>query len=230
MDTSLWMTRELLTVTPTTPLHVASQCMAKRRVRHLLVVDAEGSQHLVGLVSSHDLFLAAESGINPFSPLAIDRGTKARVGDIMVTHPCSIPSTTSIAEAARLLRDKKFGCLPVVDRGELVGVLTENDLLRAFLCMSGADQPGYEVTCVVADGRDALGEMNTLAHQRGLRLVSAAVFDHDGKHYGVVHFAGKADDAFVDALWRCGHTILRVQPTGASRRAECGVAAGSCSR
>ncbi len=212
MDTSLWMARDLLTVTPDTPLHVASQQMARRHVRHLLVVDREGSRHLVGIVSSHDLFLAAEAGVSPFSPLAVE-GDRRTIGEVMTTHPVSIPSTTSIAEAARILRDKKFGCLPVVDRDELTGILTEHDLLRAFLRMSGGDQPGYEVTCVVASATDVLGEMHHHAERRGLRLVSANVFDHESKRYAVVHFTGKRNDDFVEDLWRSGLTILRVRPT-----------------
>lgn len=211
MDTSLWMARDLLTVTPDTLLHVASQAMAGRHVRHLPVVERVGSRRLVGLVSSHDLFLAAESGVNPFSPRAVDHGTQT-VREVMTPHPCSIPSNTSIAEAARLLRDKKFGCLPVVDDGELVGILTEHDILRAFLRLSGADQPGYEVTCVVRGGADVLGEMSALAARAGLRMRNASVFDHESKRYALLHFAGKRDDAFVEALWQCGHTILRVRP------------------
>lgn len=212
MDTSLWMARDLLTVVPETPLHVASKLMADRKVRHLLVVAREGSHELVGLVSSHDLFLAAESGISPFSPRAVDRLSQT-VGDIMTRHPCSIPPNTSISEAARVLRDRKFGCLPVVDRGELVGILTEHDILRAFLRMSGGDQAGYEVTCVVRDGTDVIGRSNALATARGLRLVSTATFDHDKKRFAVLHFVGKRDDVFVESLWKSGLTILRVHET-----------------
>ena len=212
MDTAHWMARDLLTATPDTPLHVASRRMSERSVRHLLVVDRQDARQLVGLVSTHDLFLAAESGVLPSSPAAVDRDDQT-VGAIMTSHPRSIASTTSIAEAARILRDQKFGCLPVVDRGELVGILTEHDILRAFLCMSGADQPGWEVTCLLGDGGDALGAMSGLARERGLQLVSASVFDLDRQRYAVVHFVGAEDPAFVDALWRSGQRVLRVRPT-----------------
>lgn len=212
MDTSLWMARQLLTVTPDTPVEAAAKAMAKHRVRHLLVVAADDERQLVGIVSSHDLYLAAESGMNPFSPRAVDP-TGRRVGEIMTAHPLTIASSTPLAEAARLLRDKKFGCLPVVDHGTLVGVLTEHDILRAFVRWTGADEAGYEVTCVVDAGRDVLGELDGLAAVNALRIVSASSFDHDGKRLLVVHFVGDRNDAFVEALWRCGHTILRVRQT-----------------
>lgn len=213
MDTSLWMSRDLLTAAPTTPVLEAARSMAQRRVRHLLIVEPTQSRHLVGIVSSHDLYLAAESGINPFSPLAVDRGLRS-VATIMTPRPLAIAPTTSIAEAARILRDKKYGALPVVDRGELVGILTEHDILRAFLRLSGADQQGYEVTAAVAPGSlDVIGEMNALAQKRGLHLVSAAMFEQDKVHYAVVHFTGSANDSFVDDLWQSGHRILRVRAT-----------------
>ena len=226
MDTSLWMARDLLTATADTPVSTAAQRMAERRVRHLLVVDDDEPTRLVGIVSSHDLYLAADAGIHPLSPRAVD-GLVVRLGEVMTPQPFSIPSTTSIAAAARILRDRKFGCLPVVDRGALVGILTEHDILRAFLSMSGADQPGYEVTCVVAGSDDVLGDMNRLATAQGLRLTSASVFDHEGKHYAVVHFVGERSDAFTESLWRSGLQILRVQaatpqetrrPSATSRR------------
>jgi CBS domain-containing protein len=217
MDTSLWMARDLLTIGPDTTLSAAARQMAERRVRHLLVVDPPGSRHLIGVVSSHDLYLAADAGVKPTSPHALTREHRHGepvVASIMTVRPVTITSNTSIADAARLLRDKKFGCLPVVDHGELVGVLTEHDLLRAFLAVSGADQAGYEVTCVLAPGQDVIGEMNGLASRRGLQLCSASSFDHGGRRLGVVHFHGAKNDAFIDSLWRCGHTILRVRATG----------------
>ena len=213
MDTSLWMSRDLLTVAPTTPLLEAARRMAQRRVRHLLVVEPADSRHLVGLVSSHDLYLAAESGVNPFSPRAVDREART-VAAIMTSKPLAVPSNTPIATAARILRDKKYGCLPVVDRGELVGILTEHDILRAFLRLSGADAPGYEVTATLSDATgDVLAPLCTLAQRRGLRLVSAAQFEHDRVHYAVVHFTGPRNDAFVDELWASGLRILRVRET-----------------
>jgi acetoin utilization protein AcuB len=224
MDTSLWMARDLLTATADTPVSVAARRMAQRRVRHLLVVADDDPARLVGIVSSHDVYLAADAGIHPLSPRAVDQDAFL-LREVMTPQPFSIPSSTSIAAAARILHDRKFGCLPVVDRGQLVGILTEQDILRAFLRMSGADQPGYEVTCVVAERDDVLGDMNRLATERGLRLTSASVFELEGKRYAVVHFVGQRNDAFVESLWGLGHQILRVQaapPEGAPLAASAG--------
>lgn len=206
------MARDLLTVRPGTSLTEGARRMAERRVRHLLVVDPDRPTRLVGLVSSHDLYLAAESGVNPFSPRAAERSTRT-IGEIMTMHPQTITPSTPLADAARILRDRKFGCLPVVEHGVLVGVLTEHDILRAFLRWTGADQQGYEVTAVAAADRDVLGELSQLATAHALRIVSASAFEHDGRPLLELHVAGGRDEGFVEALWRCGHTILRVRAT-----------------
>ena len=53
--------------------------------------------------------------------------------------------------------------------------------------------------------------------KRGLRLVSAAQFEHDTVHYAVVHFTGPRNDTFVDDLWASGLRILRVRETTDAR-------------
>lgn len=214
MDSRLWMARDLVLGSPDQPLGEAGALMARHRVRHLLIVDPPGSRHLVGVLSSHDLYRASDADLHPFSPQALDRIT-GTVGAAMTHAPFAIAPDTSIAAAARILRDRKFGCLPVVERGELVGVLTEHDLLRAFLSLSGADQPGYEVTALAPDGSDVLGSMVALAGRHRLTLTSANVFAHEGKRYALCHFVGAQSEAFVDALWRSGQTILRVRTSAA---------------
>lgn len=212
MDTSLWMSRDLVTAGPATLVPVAAARMAQRRIRHLLVVDPADSRNLIGIVSSHDLYAAAAGGERPSSIHALER---AAIGDalplraILTPNPLTIPSSTPIAAAARILRDRKFGCLPVVDHGELVGVLTEHDLLRAFLAMTGAEQDSTEICCAVTPRPDVLGELFALAQQHGIALDHAAAFAHGGQRLAV--FSTRSDEAaFVEALWGHGHKVLRV--------------------
>ena len=111
------MTREVLTIGLETPCDKARHLLDEHRIRHLPVV---AGGRLVGVLSDRDVRSAAAE-----SP-----GTVA--GRIMTPDPVTVTPETRIEHAARLMLDARFGSLPVVD-GNLVGIVTYTDLLRAFV-------------------------------------------------------------------------------------------------
>ncbi|MFN7926633.1 MAG: CBS domain-containing protein [Blastocatellia bacterium] len=92
-----------------------------RHVRHVPVEDDEG--HLLGLVSHRDLLrLMAQGALNQTEPIAVK--------NVMTPQPITVtPQTTTLAAIA-LMRQHKVGCLPVVEEGRLVGIVTAYDFLR----------------------------------------------------------------------------------------------------
>lgn len=108
---------------------LATAVMKLRRIRHLPVV--RGADELVGLVSHRDLLRAQANFL-----AQLDRGDEEKrvasvvAGDIMTTDVQTVTPDTPVDEAAMLLVDQKIGCLPVVDDGRLVGIVTEADFLR----------------------------------------------------------------------------------------------------
>lgn len=122
------MTRSVSTLTPTQSLPLAEALMGLERIRHIPVVDDAG--HLVGLVTHRDLLSARISALAPLSD--DERSTielAVPVSKIMRREVWTIAPDALAVSAARILRDHKFGCLPVVEEGKLVGILTEADLL-----------------------------------------------------------------------------------------------------
>jgi acetoin utilization protein AcuB len=126
--------RDVMSVDPTTlkrndKLTLADDIMRLGRVRHLPVLDDDG-QALVGIVSQRDLFRDALAH-------ALGYGRHAQrkmldtlsVKDVMNTDVATTGPDASIVEAARILTERKIGCLPVVDKGRLVGILTEGDFV-----------------------------------------------------------------------------------------------------
>ncbi len=100
------------------------------RIRHLPVVDDEGEE-LVGIVSQRDLFRSALARALGYGERAQDRVIAMLVvKDVMTNDPVHVSPETPIPEAARILLEKRVGCLPVVQGGRLVGILSETDLLR----------------------------------------------------------------------------------------------------
>jgi len=109
-------------------LDIADGIMCMGRIRHLPVLDA-GS--VVGVVSQRDLFRAALGAALAFGirrPQELMRSLEIR--DVMSTPAVTVEPGALVQEAARTMAEKKIGCLPVVESGRLVGILTENDVLR----------------------------------------------------------------------------------------------------
>ena len=122
--------RDVMTADPTTlkrndKLTLADDIMRLGRVRHLPVLDDDG-QLLVGIVTQRDLFRDALA-----QALGYGRDAQRKildtlaVKDVMATEVVTIRPDASLAYAARLLTERKIGCLPVVENGRLVGILTE---------------------------------------------------------------------------------------------------------
>ena len=109
-------------------LDIADGIMCMGRIRHLPVLDA-GS--VVGVVSQRDLFRAALGAALAFGirrPQELMRSLEIR--DVMSRPAVTVEPGALVQEAARTMAEKKIGCLPVVESGRLVGILTENDVLR----------------------------------------------------------------------------------------------------
>ena len=118
-----FMATDLFTMRPDDLVDLAASVMDWRHIRHVPVEDEEG--HLVGLVTHRALLRL------------LNRGTQAEnakplmVRQIMKTDPLTVSSTTPTLEAMELMRSNKVGCLPVVDDGQLVGIVTSYDFLDA---------------------------------------------------------------------------------------------------
>jgi CBS domain-containing membrane protein len=109
-------------------LAAARRQLARGRIRHLPVVD--GDEHLVGLVTHRRIL---ESWVSHGHPDEEPPGTVARevpIEMIMEKDVLTVDPATTAAEAARLLETLKLGCLPVVEHGKLVGIVTEADFVR----------------------------------------------------------------------------------------------------
>lgn len=117
------MTTDVVTLEVDENLDVADTVMNLARIRHLPVVN-DGK--LVGLVTHRDLLAAQASTMTP-EDADLNKYVMAR--QIMRSDVRTVDSETSVLEAARVMKEFKYGCLPVVDDGTLVGIITEADFL-----------------------------------------------------------------------------------------------------
>ncbi len=123
------MTTSVVSLDADDDLTLAEDLMTSRKIRHLPVVDSKG--HLVGLITRSDLLHTSLSALHKAT--AADRRMKEGVQAHMVMQAkvATVGPDTPLREAVRVLRDKKYGCLPVVtDGAKLVGIVTDTDFLR----------------------------------------------------------------------------------------------------
>ncbi len=123
------MSRKPMTVKDNDTLGHAIRIMKDQRFKHLPVVN--GSGHVVGVVTDRDLKRASPSDATLLEVhellYLLDQ---VKIGQIM-SHPIvTVEPNTPIAAAARLMAEKRVGCLPVLRGEELVGVLTTTDMLN----------------------------------------------------------------------------------------------------
>ncbi|MBM4336487.1 MAG: CBS domain-containing protein [Deltaproteobacteria bacterium] len=127
------MTPGPTTIEPDAAALAALDLMIDSGIRHLPVVDRRGS--LIGVLSVDDLRAAFPFSVSLRRPPSVDEREGARdlsVAEVMTHGPLTTTPKTSVAEAAGTLARFRIGCLPVVDAGRLVGILSETDVLRSL--------------------------------------------------------------------------------------------------
>ncbi len=122
------MSRTLITLGRNDTLSIADNVMQADRIRHMPVLNDDG--RLVGIVSQRDLFHSALVRALGFGSAAKQKMLDSIVvKEVMVTEVVTTTPDTLLREAARVMTERKIGCLPVVDDDKLVGILTEGDFV-----------------------------------------------------------------------------------------------------
>ncbi len=126
------MTREVVTLGANEALGVADDVMGLARIRHMPVIDED--ETVIGLVSQRDLFRGALARALGYGEHAQKKLLgMMRVKEVMTTELVTVPPTTSLVEAAKLMTDRKIGCLVIIEDEKLAGILTESDFVRLAL-------------------------------------------------------------------------------------------------
>lgn len=152
MQVATWMSSPVHTLGPGATVGEAMALMRAHRIHHLPVLDGE---RIVGVVSDRDL-----RGVDPRAPVV-----EVMSRPVVVVHP-----RTAIDKAARLLFERRIGCLPVVEDGHLVGILTQTDAVAALVDVVRFRVGGTRLELVAAWVPDAMARA-----QRALRGLGAQV-------------------------------------------------------
>ena len=201
------MTSNVITASPETTLADALKLTRGNRIRHLPVVE---NGRLVGLVTDRDLRLAMPPvwASDTDHALLRDALTTKQVCDVMVTQIITTAPNTPIENAARLLYEHRIGCLPVLEGEEMVGIITETDLLRAFVELFGADEAGSRLEIMM---QDKPGELSRVVRAIGvdhkLNITGIVMPRIDTGYTVVVHLATREPQEIIEHLRRIGYRV-----------------------
>lgn len=201
-----WMSRPVITVDRNDSMQRAASLMKEHRVRLLPVVD-EGA--LCGVITDRDLKRASASDATSLDiHELLFLISKIKVADIMTRSVFTVDPDWTMEEAAALMLERKISGAPVVDdQGVLWGVITQTDMFKATLYITGLKKRGLHVAFVLEDTPGSIMEIVTVVRQFGGRMASIlSTYERAPAGYRNVYlrFHGIPRDRIDDLL-----TILR---------------------
>lgn len=190
-----------VTISLNTTLQDAYRTMREKRIRHLPILDG---QELVGVVTDRDLRLATSSlAPTPFP-------AESAVSSIMSRAPLTAAAWDPIEDAARTMRERKIGCLPVLEDGRVIGIITGLDLLDALIRMTGIDKPSGRLEVRLADHPGELARLTAFLSERDINVHSILTYPDSAKSVRTVLRIGSIETRLVaqdlralglDVLW-----------------------------
>ena len=165
------MRSPVVTVGPDATLEEAYRLLLERGIRHLPVV-AEG--RLLGIITDRDIRLAT-SYLNPRGPCpGCTQVAEVMTAKVVTAHPLD-----PVEEAARVMRQRKIGSLPVLEDGALVGIVTGIDLLDALLKLTGVTEPSGRLEVRLPDRVGELARLTGFLAGRGVNIHSLLSYPED---------------------------------------------------
>ncbi|MFH1623899.1 MAG: CBS and ACT domain-containing protein [Pseudomonadota bacterium] len=166
-----WMTTKVVTIDEDESMHAAIKLMNENNIRRLPVTK---KGKLTGIVTNLDLNRESASrattlAINELNYL-IDQ---IKIKNIMTKKNLkTISLTDTVEEAAIIMLEQKIGVLPVVDDGKLVGIITESDIFKVLISMTGVRQGGIQFAFELPDKPGTIKEVADILRSYGGRILS----------------------------------------------------------
>jgi len=178
-----WMTKDVTTLTPDRSMMKASKIMKDKHISCLPIVDEEGK--LVGIVSDRDI-----KDASPSKATTLDMHelyyllSEIKIKDIMTKKVVTIRNDETVEKAATLMLEGHFGSLPVVDaEGHVVGIMTDTDVFKVLVEISGVYEGGTQVCLQIGTGPGTLSPVLDFLKEHNARIMNIMthnVPEHEG--------------------------------------------------
>lgn len=205
MFVRLWMTEKPITIITTQSVATAKTVMEENGIRRLPVVDHEGQ--LKGIVSVKDVFNALPSIVDGSSAGSGSTfSEETTVAEIMTADPMSVGLMTPLETVAKRMRQHKVGSMPVLDDGELIGIITESDIFRAFMEVLGGNEDGIRVEMIMSQKSEDFYDILNILKRYGMIVVALTIHNNFGKNQRLLtlKLKGEEFDTTLTALRKFG--------------------------
>jgi len=194
------MNHPVITVEAGTSLQEANNLMWRQGIRHLPVMERG---RLVGIITDRDLRIStSELAPMPYKP-------QTRVEEVMTAPVLTADPLDPVEEAAKVMRDRKIGCLPVVEGRELVGIITGIDLLDALVAMTGARLPSGRIEVRLPDQPGQLAKLAQFFADRGVNIHSLLTYpDVNCCARNIIRVNTLETRRLADELRQAGYEVL----------------------
>ncbi|HWP97777.1 MAG TPA: CBS and ACT domain-containing protein [Syntrophomonadaceae bacterium] len=170
------MSRDVASINLEASVTEAFRIMKEKNIRRLPVLEKE---KLVGIITLSDLNQASPSTATSLSIHELNYIlARTKIADVIPKKQQLITATPEnyIETAARLMLENRISGLPVVEAGELVGIITETDLFRALIDILGVKRPHTRIDTFVPEGPGGLAELTGLIAARGINIINSVVY------------------------------------------------------
>ena len=191
-----FMTCKVVYISPNTTIAHAADMMREQKLHRLPVIE---NDQLVGLVTEGTIAEASPSKATSLSIYEMNYLlNKTKVGDVMIRDVVTISQFASLEDATYLMLKNKIGILPVVDNEQLYGVITDRDIFKAFLEVSGYGEEGVRLRFVTENKVGVLEQIIRLLVEENLNISNTVNIPRkDGKVVIEVQLAGNIDTALL---------------------------------
>ena len=204
------MIRNVITGTPHMSHHEALDLLRKNKIERLPVLDGK---RLVGIVCEEDLLSTAPSPATTLSVYEIyTLLDKLTLDKIMIRPVIVVGPDCPLVDAAQIMLQRKIGCLPVMDGEELVGIITQTDVLRILVEILGGGEAGVRFTVQLLDEPGTLGAMANAVAKAGGNIISVTQFSvQEGQRQVTVKEQGADESKLRQYLQEAKEDIVYIQ-------------------
>lgn len=173
-----WMSKNPIVIEENASLSEAINLLKQHKIRRLPVLKKE---ELVGIISDRDLKEASPSKVTSLDIWELHYlMSKIKVRTVMTRNPITVSPDTTLERAAILMFDNKIGGLPVIDRDrKLVGILTEQDVFKALINITGARFAANRISIVVSDTPGSIKEVMDIMRKHEFKY-NSILSTHEG--------------------------------------------------